>query len=386
MQGPPAVSTPWGVTSPNHKSSAWPLALSYAALIVYASLFPFTGWRDQGLAPWSYLSAPWPRYWSGFDLGINVVGYVPLGFLLAVGLMRARAWRLGGLPAVGLGTLAGAALAFVMESLQSYLPMRIASNLDLGLNAMGALIGATLAAGLVRLGLVSHWERARSLWFVDEPRGALVLLALWPAALLFPAAVPFGLGQVFERLEEALAEWLTDTPFLAWLPQRPFELQPLAPAGEMLCVALGLLVPCLLASSVARSLARRALLVALVLLAGLAVSALSSALSWGPVHAWAWLTTPVFAGVVLAAVLALALLRAPRRLSLVLVLLAVLLHLSLLNQAPLNAYFALTLATWEQGRFMRFHGLAQWLGWLWPFAVIVYAAAVLSRRPVSATS
>ena len=26
----------------------------------------------------------------------------------------------------------------------------------------------------------------------------------------------------------------------------------------------------------------------------------------------------------------------------------------------------------EQGRFIRFHGLAQWLGWLWPYAAVVY--------------
>ena len=31
-----------------HKTSAWPLALVYLALVVYASLFPFEGWRDQG--------------------------------------------------------------------------------------------------------------------------------------------------------------------------------------------------------------------------------------------------------------------------------------------------------------------------------------------------
>ena len=40
-----------------------------------------------------------------------------------------------------------------------------------------------------------------SLWaisFARDARGALVLMALWPAALLFPAAVPFGLGQVLE--------------------------------------------------------------------------------------------------------------------------------------------------------------------------------------------
>jgi hypothetical protein len=56
------------------------------------------------------------------------------------------------------------------------------------------------------------------------------------------------------------------------------------------------------------------------------------------------------------------------------------LQLSLLNQAPESAYFAQTLATWEQGRFIRFHGLAQWLGWVWPFAVLAYVVAALSRR------
>ncbi|RYF77410.1 MAG: VanZ family protein [Comamonadaceae bacterium] len=366
-------------SAPGRQSAAGPLALSYAALIVYASLFPFDGWRDQGLAPWSYLRAPWPRYWTGFDLSVNVVGYLPLGFLSAWAVLRARpAWSAAW--AVAVGGLGGAALSFVMEALQSYLPARIPSNLDLGLNACGALLGALLAVAMVRVGWVSRWERARARWFVDESRGALALLALWPVALLFPAAVPFGLGQVFERLEEALAVWLMDTPFLEWVPVRQFELQPLVPAGEMLCVALGLLVPCLLVFTVARSLAHRALLAVGVLVAGVGASALSAALSWGPLHAWAWLSTPVLAGMVLAGVVALGLWRVPRRLSMVLLLLAVVLHLSLLNQAPLNAYFALTLATWEQGRFIRFHGLAQWLGWLWPFAVIVYAAVGLSRR------
>jgi hypothetical protein len=55
------------------------------------------------------------------------------------------------------------------------------------------------------------------------------------------------------------------------------------------------------------------------------------------------------------------------------------LHLSVLNQAPTSAYFAQTLQTWEQGRFIRFHGLAQWLGWVWPFAAGVYLLLRLSR-------
>lgn len=360
-------------------SAALPLALSYAALIVYASLYPFDAWRDQGIAPWSFLWAAWPRYWTGFDLGINVAGYLPMGFLAALALLRTR---VGGptWPAVAGGAAAGTLLSFGMEMLQSYLPARIPSNVDLGLNAGGALGGALLAVALARLGLMSGWSRARARWFVPESRGALFLLVLWPVALLFPAAVPFGLGQVFERLEAALAHWLMDTPFLAWLPLREFELQPLVPAMEMLCVALGLLAPIVLGFSVTRAAGQRALLALLIAAAGLAASALSVALSWGPAHAWTWLGAPVVAGGVLALVPAAALLRAPRRLCLVVLLLALALHLGLLNQAPQNPYFALTLASWEQGRFIRFHGLIQWLGWLWPFAVLAHSAAALARR------
>ncbi len=59
------------------------------------------------------------------------------------------------------------------------------------------------------------------------------------------------------------------------------------------------------------------------------------------------------------------------------------LHLSLLNQAPASAYFAHTLQTWEQGRFIRFNGLAQWLGWLWPYAVLLYVVVRISSRQVA---
>ncbi len=362
-----------------HKSAALPLALAYAALIVYASLYPFADWRDQGIAPWSYLWAPWPKYWTGFDFGINVAGYVPLGFLMALAVLRTRP-DAGGWQAILRAGLAGSAVSFAMETLQSYLPARIPSNVDLGLNALGAFAGAVLAAGLERAGAVAHWSRARSYWFVDDARGGLVLLALWPVALLFPAAVTFGLGQVFERLEAAIAEWLLDTPFLDWMPLREFELQPLVPAVELLCVMLGALVPCLLAFLVTRSVARRALLMPVILAVGVAASALSAALSWGPEHAWAWLSLPVQVGIAAAVVVGVLLLGAPRRLCAALLLVALVLHLSLLNQAPESAYFAQTLATWEQGRFIRFHGLVQWLGWLWPFATLGYVLVVLSRR------
>ncbi|HBK00129.1 MAG TPA: VanZ family protein, partial [Delftia acidovorans] len=61
-------------------------------------------------------------------------------------------------------------------------------------------------------------------------------------------------------------------------------------------------------------------------------------------------------------------------------LLVLVLQLSILNQAPTSAYFSETLQAWEQGRFIRFYGLGQWLGWLWPYATLVYVLLRLARR------
>jgi VanZ family protein len=365
-----------------HKTSAWPLSQAYAALIVYASLYPFSGWRDQGIAPWEFLWSPLPRYWTGFDVAANVAGYVPLGFLLALSFLRRGSKRFTpptNTAAIVVAALTAAVLSLWLEALQSYLPARVASNVDFGLNVAGALLGAVVAGGLELAGAIDRWGRFRVRWFVDEARGALVLLALWPFALLFPASVPLGLGQVLERVEIALAEWLIDTPFLEWLPVRDVELQPLVPGAELVCVALGAIIPCLLGYSIIRSAGRRAVFAIAAVAVGVAATALSAALSWGPSHAWAWLSLPVRLGLLVGLVLALVLLPVPRRGCAALVLLALVVHLSLLNQAPASAYFAQTLQTWEQGRFIRFNGLAQWLGWTWPYAALVYVLLRVSR-------
>lgn len=366
-----------------HKTSAWPLALTYTALIVFASLFPFDGWREQGIDPLVFLLARLPPpYWTGFDVVTNLVGYAPLGFLLVLGLLRSG-WRRV-LWAVALATLVGTLLSLCMEFLQIYLPRRVPSNLDLALNALGTLAGALSAALLERLGALDRWSDFRARWFVSDASGGMVLLALWPLALLFPAAVPFGLGQVLERLEAALIDLLADTPFLEWLPLRETELDPLSPSGELLCVTLGLLIPCLLGYCVIRQMGRRALFALAVVGVGIVLTALSAALSWGPVHAWEWMDLPVRVGVWAALALALLMLALPRRACAAVLLLALTWHLALLNQAPTSAYFAQTLQIWEQGRFIRFYGLGQWLGWLWPYVTLLYVVFRVSRRDAGA--
>jgi hypothetical protein len=54
----------------------------------------------------------------------------------------------------------------------------------------------------------------------------------------------------------------------------------------------------------------------------------------------------------------------------------------LVAQAPIDPYYAESLQAWEQGRFIRFHGAAQWVGWLWPYVALVYLLLrVTAREP-----
>lgn len=87
------------------------------------------------------ISAPWPRYWTWFDVIANWLGYAPLGFLLAWTLGRSIGpWR-GALLAVALSS----GLSLSLEWLQGFLPLRIPSNVDWLLNTAGALLGAVVA-------------------------------------------------------------------------------------------------------------------------------------------------------------------------------------------------------------------------------------------------
>ena len=359
----------------NQRSSAWPLALVFAALVLYASLYPFEGWRFQGAQPLSFIDDPWPRYWTRFDVVANLLGYAPLGFLVALALLRSGAGRWSWPVAAG----APALLSLVIESVQTYLPMRVPSNLDLALNAGGAVMGATAAVLLERLGGLRRWSQFRADWLVPRAQGSLVLLALWPMALLYPVSVPYGLGQIWSRLEAGLVRLLDGTPFLAWLPVRPAPPAPLSLLAEAFCVALALLTPLLIGYADLRTAWRRGVFLCLFFACALGVAALSSTLTFGPAQAWAWLTPQAELGMLMALVAGLLVLGLPERWCQLLVLLSLATSLTLLNSAPDSPYFEESLHLWEQGRFIRFHGLSQWLGWIWPFAALLLGLLALAR-------
>jgi hypothetical protein len=145
-------------------------------------------------------------------------------------------------------------------------------------------------------------------------------------------------------------------------------------------VALGFLIPCLLAYAITLGWHRRALLWLWAALVALAASSLSAALSYSPENAWGWLSLAAQVGLALGAMMALLCLALPRKWCLGLLVVALVWQLSLINSAPETPYFAQALQSWEQGRFIRFHGLAQWLGWIWPYAALMVTLVSLSRK------
>src|SRR5213594_1622999 len=84
------------------------LFAAYIPLVVYASLHPFSGWRDRGLPPFAFLTAPFPRPIPVFDVVANVIGYVPLGFLAVFAVYP---WLRRGY-ALGFGLACSASLSF----------------------------------------------------------------------------------------------------------------------------------------------------------------------------------------------------------------------------------------------------------------------------------
>lgn len=359
---------------PQRRTTAWTLAWLCVLVIAYASLYPFEDWRNQDIAPWSFVLAPWPKYQTAFDVWSNLLGYVPLGFWLSLAVLRSAQPRWA---AVLIGVLGAGVLSLVMESVQSYLPQRVPSQVDCLLNILGGLTGAVLAAVLERRGWLYRWVQFRERWLVPHASGSLVLMALWPLALLFPTPLFLGLGNVSERLLGLLDGLLPDAAWPQQLSQQLLTAPPLPVLVEMLCVAASLGVAALLGMAVMREAWQRLCWITLVVILALLSNTVSASVTYGPEHTGYWLTPVTGAGLGLGWLMALLVVKVR---AVVLMRWMLLLQAGLLlvvNVAPSSTYFAQTVQTWEQGKFIRFHGLTEWLSWGWPFALLAWGVAYL---------
>jgi VanZ family protein len=330
------------------------LALVWCGLVIYASLHPLSGWRDNGISPLAFLEGGWPRYWTVFDLLANVAVYLPLGFFLTLALRGLP----GRFTALVIAVFLAGGVSFGLETLQTWLPSRVPSNLDLVCNTLGGLLGAAWAQLVgprffARIAALEH----RLIAPIPHAELGLTLLGLWLLVPLSPEILLFGAGDL-----RYLLGFSSDVPFVA----ESFVMIE-ASVTAFNAIAVGLVLRMLCARS-----AIAYLVVPIFILLGLAIRALAAAILIGPAHAFAWFSPGAEMGLLVAGcvlVIALALPGVPR---LMLVALSLMAGTVLANLAPPNPYSLAALATWRQGHFLNFNGLTRWVATLWPFLMLSF--------------
>jgi VanZ family protein len=370
-----------------HRSSAWPMTWVAVALIVYATLHPWSGWHWPDSQVFSWV-LPKLGIEVVNDMAANILGYLPLGLILCLAHLRSGR---GTVAAALLTLLSGSALSYGLELIQFTLSTRVPSLMDWMLNTLGTSWGVLAALTIHALGVVDVWHRLRERWFIPQAGHGLALLWVWPIGLLFPPPLPLGEGQLLPHVRITLMEWTQGTPLQHWiLPADPLMLwasvhsavdaSQWLPFVEAMTVAAGLLAPMCVACAVARPRSLRLMLMSSLVLLAIGVTSFSAALNFGPTHALAWLTVPSSFGLLVGAVGGALLVGRTRTTCAALGVLVVVTLVGLIHLAPPDPYYAQTLQAWENGRFIRFHGLSRWFGIVWPYVALVWLLARLMGR------
>src|SRR6476620_805198 len=169
------------------------LATLYVIAIVYASLEPFHPWLPPQTPFFLFVTG---QHWIRYDALLNVLAYVPFGFFVAL-------LRRGVSPArrIAHSLVIGFAMSFAMESLQMYVPPRVASPFDLAANVVGALAGGALATVLAyNQSTRDSIYGARTRLFLPGPLGdvGLALMLLWLVAQTNPGISLFAVTSATE--------------------------------------------------------------------------------------------------------------------------------------------------------------------------------------------
>ena len=325
----------------------------WAGLLAYASLYPFYPLR---FPPPESVSAFFlaPRYVIRSDIAFNVVAYVPLGILACL-YFRSR----GDAHAILKAAAFAAAFSFTMEVAQLFVPRRVATLADLAANAGGALLGALAFADPFHSMVTRRLADLRETLVIPGAWGdaALVLLMLWLLAQLNPALPFFGAGDIGSPDEDSLRA-------LQWTA-----------VGMSIC-GFGLFV-----SAILRTEGGSLRVTALLLTAALWLKFGFASLMLQPNFSADWVSTGRVAGLVGGMVLFVPLRRLGRSgrtyLALVLILAGALFSKIFGAYSPLEEL--LRLFRWPHGQLGSFATLTRFLHELWPFAAVLFLAALFVR-------
>jgi VanZ family protein len=345
------------------------LTVAYTLLVAYASLYPFTGWQAPVDGVLGFVLSPWPRYHTSADLLLNIAGYAPLGFLVALMLRPHLSVRASAVAATAAGTL----LSLVLEAVQSCMPPRVPSNLDVLCNGLGALGGAMVAVTLGERWLLSGylyvWRQQQFLSGTRADAGFMLVL-LWLFTQLNPEIWLFGNGN--------LRQFLGSPANLAYNPVSYRWMETGVAAVNLACV-------CLLVAVLARP--QRSLAAPLLALisAALVLKSIAALTLFKLGDAALWLTPGSMLGIPAGALLYLGLSWLPRRAAAAAAAGLLLCGTVLVNVAPENPYIEAAVQTWRHGHFLSFEGLTSLVSTLWPFAAAAYLLVLsVSRRPAAA--
>ena len=179
------------------------MAVIYALLLMYGSLFPFSEWNKNVGGFGTLLTQSWPLKVSRSDLVTNLLVYIPLGFFLVMALSQ----RVNGKTKIIGATLCGFALSLMMEYLQSYLPARVPSLVDTLINTIGTLLGALAAHNLSRHTFAGgQLRRLREHLFISGPLAnlGLAVMTLWILSQLMPLVPSLDRGTLVEGIRPIL--------------------------------------------------------------------------------------------------------------------------------------------------------------------------------------
>ena len=338
------------------------LTLAWCGLIIYGSLHPFAGWRDTGVSPFAFLDGGWPRYWTVFDLVTNVAVYLPFGFFLTFALNRLPRRFL----AVVITVISGGLLSFALESLQTWLPTRVPSHVDLACNTLGTLFGSLLAqwVGPRFLARITQWQQ-RAIAPLPQAELGLTMLGLWLLIPLSPEILLFGAGDLRHLFGLSGA--------------MPFEASSFSQI-EAAITALNAIAVGLILRQLCARVQLALLAIPIFLFLGLLIRTLSAAILIEPAGAFLWLTPGAQLGLAVALLVLAGSIFLPPTLRLMLAALALMAGTVLVNLAPPNPYSAAALAAWRQGHFLNFNGLTRWVATLWPFLTLPFLL-LTTRRP-----
>jgi VanZ family protein len=342
------------------------LLVFYGLLIVYVSLSPFSGWQLPASGWLSFLWADWPKYVSRFDIAINILAYVPLGFLLYAYLASVVSRASALAASVAIGSL----LSLILETLQALIAVRYASNLDWFTNCIGTAWGALISVWLARYtALETELASLRQRAFIAgrSVDTGIVLLVAWLFSQLNPS-IPF--------LAAGVAEQFASNPWDYWTP-RPESGVPFAVGTALNFCGVGLLVTVL-----TRSRAVALVVLQTLIAAALSLKVLAAEVLLKPEAASSWQSRETLVGLALGFLLLLPLCLFALRTRVYLCAFFILAGgiLSKLAAHHANPAAVLRLFNWPYGQLLNFTGLTLFLNEIWPLAALLFLLYYLSLR------